>query len=57
MKALIWKECQENLKWAVVPAFLILGPMGFLGVPPLMDDTYLFYVHLVAALTLALSAR
>jgi hypothetical protein len=50
MKALIWKECRENLKWAGLPALLILGPMGFFGVPELMDLGYLFYVSLVAAL-------
>lgn len=50
MKSLIWKEWCENAKWAVLPTFLILGPMGVLGVPGLMDADYLFYVHLVAAL-------
>jgi hypothetical protein len=50
MKTLICKECQENLKWALLPTLLILAPMGLLGVPGLMDPAYLFYVHLVAAL-------
>src|SRR5262245_46210858 len=50
MKSLIWKEWREQFKWAVLPTFLILGPMGLMGVPALMDPEYLFYVHLVAAL-------
>jgi hypothetical protein len=50
MKSLIWKEWREQFKWAALPTLLILGPMGLIGVPPLMDPEYLFYVHLVAAL-------
>jgi hypothetical protein len=50
MKSLVWKECQENLKWVPLPTLLILGPMGLMGVPSLMDPEYLFYVSLVAAL-------
>jgi hypothetical protein len=48
MKLLIWKEWRENVKWAALPTFLILGPMLLFGVPMLMDDTYLSYVSLVA---------
>jgi hypothetical protein len=49
MKALIWKECRENLKWTVLPAVLILGPMGLFGPASLMAMGYLFHVSLVAA--------
>jgi hypothetical protein len=50
MKSLIWKEWREHFKWAALPTLLTLGPMGLMGVPPLMTSEYLFYVHLVAAL-------
>jgi hypothetical protein len=49
MKSLLWKEFQENLKWAVLPALPILGPMAFLGPAPLLNNYYLFYVGLIAA--------
>jgi hypothetical protein len=50
MKSLIWKEWQENLKWAVLPSLLILGFVVLGGTPPLLDVVFLFYVSLVAAL-------
>jgi hypothetical protein len=49
MKPLIWKEFHENLKWAVLPALLILGPLAMFGAFPLMERALLFYVALVAA--------
>jgi hypothetical protein len=54
MKALIGKEFRENFKWVALPSLLILGPMGLMGVPSLMDADYLFYVSLVAALFAAM---
>jgi hypothetical protein len=50
MKSLIWKELREQCKWAALPTLFILGPMALMGVPPLMDAMFLFYVHLIAAL-------
>jgi hypothetical protein len=49
MKSLIWKECHENLKWAVLPAILIFAPMGLSGAPGLLDTQFLYYVTLVSA--------
>jgi hypothetical protein len=51
MRSLIWKEWRENLKWAALPSFLILGPMILFGAPLLVSDKYLAYVSLVAGLT------
>jgi hypothetical protein len=48
MRSLLWKEWRENLPWAVVPALLLLGPMGLFGAAPLLDLGHLFYVSLVA---------
>jgi hypothetical protein len=50
MKTLIWKEFRENFKWVALPTLLILGPMGLVDVPSLMDEYYLFYISLVAGL-------
>jgi hypothetical protein len=50
MKSLIRKEWRENVKWAALPALLILGPVALFGASPLMDLGRLFYVSLVAAL-------
>jgi hypothetical protein len=50
MKALIWKECQANLKWAVVPSLLIFVPVVLLGgpgTPP--NGTDLAGFHILAA--------
>src|SRR5262249_6360830 len=37
MRVLIWKECRENFKWAIVPILLFAGCMAILGPPSLMD--------------------
>lgn len=50
MKSLIWKECHENLKWAVLPA-LVLGGLVFLGRPPLMHPALLLFLSPIAALS------
>jgi hypothetical protein len=52
MRSLIWKECHENLKWVALPTLLIVGPNAFFGFhpPPLMDEGFLLYVSVVAAL-------
>src|SRR5262245_8891692 len=50
MRSLLWKECQANLKWAVLPSLLILVPMVLLGgpgEPPAGTD--LFAWHILAA--------
>jgi hypothetical protein len=49
MKALIWKECHENLKWAVLALFLMLAPTALFGAFELMDIGTYFYVSLIAA--------
>jgi hypothetical protein len=49
MKALIWKEWRENIKWTVLPTLVILSLIGLLGMPPLMDEGALFIVGLTAA--------
>jgi hypothetical protein len=49
MKALIWKELRECLKWGVLPTLLILGTNGVLGPFKLMEHSSLFYVALIAA--------
>jgi hypothetical protein len=49
MKSLIWKEWRENVKWTALPALLILGPIGLIGLLPLMDEAFLVFAGLVAA--------
>jgi hypothetical protein len=53
MKAVIWKECHENVKWAAVPLLLLGAIMAFLGPPGLMEYRFLLFLSLVAALTAA----
>jgi hypothetical protein len=48
MNALIWKECQENLKWTVLPVLLLGVPMVLFGPPAIMDDDYLIRLSFVA---------
>jgi hypothetical protein len=52
MRSLIWKECHEHFKWVALPTLLIVGPNAFFGLhpPPLMDEGFLLYVGIVAAL-------
>jgi hypothetical protein len=50
VKSLIWKEWQENFKWVLLPTLVIIGPMGVMGMAPLMDSGYLLFVGLVTAL-------
>jgi hypothetical protein len=45
----LWKEWQENLKWAGLPTLVIGGLIAFLGPPSLMDDGSLFILALIAA--------
>jgi hypothetical protein len=49
MKSLIWKEWRENVKWTALPALLILGPIGLLGLLPLMDEAFLVFAGLVSS--------
>jgi hypothetical protein len=51
MKALIWKECRENLKWAVLPMLLVGGIKALIGPPSLMDYEFLQFLSLVAAVS------
>jgi len=47
MKALIWKEFRENLKWAAIPPLLIVLPLVFLGgpgTPPAGMELALFHM-------------
>jgi hypothetical protein len=50
MRALIWKEWRENVKWAAVPPLLLLVPIALYGLPWLMDFGDLYYLSLVAAM-------
>lgn len=47
MKALLWKEFHENLKWAGVPLLLMFGRMLNFGT--CLCDTFFMYVSLVSA--------
>jgi hypothetical protein len=51
MKSLVWKEWRENLRWAGVPALLILLPMLLLGGPnePMPGSAGSHFFFLVAA--------
>jgi hypothetical protein len=49
MKSLIWKECQENVKWAALPVLLLGGLMALLGPPSLMNYGALLVLGLIAA--------
>jgi hypothetical protein len=55
MRALIWKEWRESVKWAVLPGLLILLPMILLGWPSeaLPDLTGAFLFYLLAAVPAA----
>ncbi len=48
MKALMWKECRENVKWVVLPTIVIGGLMALLAPPSLMDDGSLMIFALIA---------
>jgi hypothetical protein len=50
MKALIWKEWYENLKWAALPVLLLGVPMALSGPPWLMDFEFLQFLSLLAGL-------
>ena len=50
MKALMWKECRENLKWLPLPTLLIGGLMAVLAPPSLMDNGSLLIFALIAGL-------
>jgi hypothetical protein len=52
MKALIWKECRENLKWAMLPMLLVGAIKALHPVPPsLMDYEFLQFLSFVAAVS------
>jgi hypothetical protein len=45
----MWKEWRENVKWTLLPALLILGPIGVVGLMPLLDHAFLLFGGLVMA--------
>jgi hypothetical protein len=47
MKELIWKECHENLKWALAPVLVLGGLMAILGPPSLMNYGALLVLGLI----------
>ena len=49
MKALMWKECRENVKWVALPTLVIGGLMALLAPPSLMDNGSLMIFALIAA--------
>jgi hypothetical protein len=49
MKSLLWKEWQENLKWAALPVLLLGGLMALLGPPSLVNYGALLILGLIAA--------
>jgi hypothetical protein len=51
MRSLLWKEFHENLKWAALPALLILVPVVLLGGPqePMFGTGGAFLLFLIAA--------
>ena len=53
MRSLLWKEWRENLKWAMLPALLILLPAVLLGGPqePMFGTGGAFLMFLIAALS------
>jgi hypothetical protein len=51
MKALIWKECHENLKWAALPVLLLGGLMTLEGPPTLMHFNTALFLSLIAAVS------
>jgi hypothetical protein len=54
MKALIWKECHENIKWAGLLLVLLGGGIALAGPPPsIMYFGTLFYLGLIAAVSAA----
>src|SRR5262249_16787721 len=50
MKALIWKELRENIKWVALPTLVIGGIMAVLGPPFLMSYGTLFILALITAI-------
>jgi hypothetical protein len=49
MRSLLWKEAQENLKWAVLPLLVLGGLMALLGPPSLMNYGALLVLGMIAA--------
>jgi hypothetical protein len=50
MKALIWKEWRENVKWIPLPGLVIGGVMAVEGPPSLMNNGTLLILALIAAI-------
>jgi hypothetical protein len=53
MKALIWKECHENLKWAALILLLFGAGIALAGPPSIMRLTTLFFLAIAAAVSAA----
>ena len=49
MKSLLWKECQENLRWAALPVLLLGGLLALVGPPSLLNYDALLVLGLIAA--------
>src|SRR5262249_47647378 len=47
----MWKECHENLKWAMFPVLLLGALMTVLGPPSLMNYGALLILGLIAAVS------
>ena len=48
MRALVWKECHENLRWAAVPFLVLGGLLAVVGPPALMNYEALLVLGLFA---------
>ena len=50
MRALIWKELCENLKWVSLPALVIGSLIALFGMLAPMDEGFLFFLSIVAGI-------
>jgi hypothetical protein len=48
MRALVWKECHENFRWATVPFLVLGGLLAVVGPPALMNYEALLILGLFA---------
>ena len=53
MKALIWKECHENLKWAMLILLLCGAGIALAGPPSFVRFQTLFFLAIAAAVSAA----
>ena len=50
MRALIWKELCENLKWVSLPALVIGSLIALFRMLAPMDEGFLFFLGIVAGI-------